>query len=201
MRTIRCAHILRFAAAAAFAVAASASAQGLGIIAGVPVGSVPQPATGGYNAPAVHESGGFTLGLSAESGGSIGGGLNVLYVEHDVASGPANSSHRSSSLDVPVYLKLTFRARGASPFVLVGPQASFVLSCSNACPASQDLMMSAVVGAGVSVGTARRVSFQVRYATGFTSQDTGFLTNPGGIAEPATSFKSRSLQLVLGVGL
>jgi hypothetical protein len=163
MRTIRCAQILRFAAAGAFAVVASASAQGIGIIAGVPVGSVSQSASGGFNSPAVHESGGFVLGLSEESPGSIGGGLNVLYVEHDVAAGPTNSSHRTSSLDVPLYLKLTFRAPAASPFVLVGPQASFVVSCSNACPASQNLMLSAVVGAGVTVG--RRVAYRSRSGT------------------------------------
>ena len=198
MRTISGAQLIGLAAGASLALAGatSASAQGVGIIAGFPVGTVLQSASGGFNSPTIREHGGFTLGFSAESDGRIGIGVNVLYVEHDVSDGPNNDVHRTSSLDLPLYLKATFPEPGVSPFLLLGPQGSVVLGCSNACPSLPNALLAAVVGAGVTAGTARRVSLQVRYVMGFTHQDTGFTINPGGFFEPATSFQRRSLQLL-----
>ena len=176
MRTISGAHLIEFAAAAslALAVAASASAQGVGIIAGFPVGNVPQSASGGFNAPTVREQPGFALGFSAESDGPIGIGVNVMYVDDNIGYGQSGDSHRVSSLDVPLYLKVAFAMHGASPFLLLGPQGSVVLSCSSACPDLPNALLEAVAGAG-DTRSARRhpVSVQLRYVMGFTHQDTG----------------------------
>jgi len=200
MRTRFGSHIRWFASVATVALSASASAQGVAIVVGFPVGQMPQSAIGGVNSSA-RESGGFALGLSAEGRGLVGIGANILYAEQDIEAAGAGGSHRTSSLDVPLYLKVTFRGSGVSPFVLVGPEGSVALSCGSACEASQKLSLQAVVGAGVMVGAAHRVSVQVRYVSGFTNQDTGFGANPGGFAEPPTSFKMRSLRLFASIGL
>jgi hypothetical protein len=159
-----------------------------------------QSTSGGFNSSA-HESGGFAVGLSAESRGVLGIGANLLYAEHMIAATGNNGSHRANSLDVPVYAKWTLRPAGTSPFLLVGPQVSFSLSCSSACPSNQTPSLQSVIGAGMTFGTERRVSLQLRYESGFSNQDTGFTTNPGGFFEPPTSFKMRSIRLFASIGL
>jgi hypothetical protein len=56
------------------------------------------------------------------------------------------------------------------------------------------------VGAGIKFGPAHRFSLQARYLYGFTDENAGFAPNPGGFVEPATSFRTRSLLLLAGIG-
>lgn len=191
-----------FTLAASFAISASVSAQGAGVIGGIAVGSIPQAISGGFGQSAgVNTTTGFALGLSAESAGAVGFGANLLYSRRDFEYSPYAETHHLSYVDVPVYIKVTLPAHSMSPFVLVGPQGSVREGCNDSCATDQPWMtFAAIAGAGVKFGTLHRISLQARYVYGFTNEETGLGPNPGGRFGPPTTFRTRSLLLLAGIG-
>lgn len=189
--------------AALFVVPLPIAAQGFGVLGGLSLGSASAPNVNTSSQPAVRASSGGAFGLSAETSGSIGLGVNVLFAQRLYSSAAGPLTQQVSYVDVPMYLKVMIPAPAISPFVLLGPQTSFWLGCSgDGCvPTSPSITFAAVGGAGVRFGMLHDLSLQVRYVYGFTNENLEGLFNPGGFSEPPSGsvYRTRSCLLLAGI--
>lgn len=108
---------------------------------------------------------GWTAGLSV--GLPLGSALEfrpeLLYVQKG-GKLPNGSTLELKELDLPGLLQINIPVTGFMPYVLVGPQAEFELSCTAFdidCVDSKSFRWGAVAGAGIRL--ARVLSFEGRY--------------------------------------
>ena len=83
----------------------TARAQGFGLLGGWAYGAVPN--TNATGAGAYTANNGFSAGLSLETGGVFGLGINGLYSQRGFTNTVAGFSQKLSYIDVPIYLKLS----------------------------------------------------------------------------------------------
>jgi len=185
--------ILAVAAAALCAMPSTSSAQGLGILVGPSYGTVPNSSSA-----SLHANSGFAFGLSAQSGGSLGFGINALYAQRGFTStDPLVSSQKLSYIDVPVYLRFAIHTPVVVPFALAGPQVSFELNCdANGanCPSGRPKQTFDGIGAiGVRFPMLAGLSIQGRYIYSLTNLNYGVVGNQN-------SYNQRSFMLLAGIG-
>jgi hypothetical protein len=189
--------------AALFVMPLCAAAQGFGFLGGFSLGSASAPNVNTASQPAVHANSGVAFGLSAETGGNIGVGADVLFAQRLYSNTAGTLTQQVSYADVPLYLKMTIPSLAIDPFVLLGPQTSIWLACSgDGCASSPSLTFAAVGGVGARFGMQRRLSLQVRYVYGVTNESlSGGVENPGGISEPPNGsvYRTRSCVLLGGI--
>jgi hypothetical protein len=180
------------ALAALCALPLGASGQGLGLLGGFSYGSTP-PATSSVTG-ALKAASGYAVGLSLESSGVLGFGLNALYAQRGFTSSTAGSSQKLTYIDVPAYLRLAISNPLVTPFGFVGPQASFELNCDGGiCPSGRaKTTFAGVIGAGVQLGILGGLSVQGRYVYGLTNLDYGTVSNPA-------NYQPRSLMILAGI--
>ena len=168
-------------------VPALAQAQ-LGIKGGLSYGSVTNsgllPGTDG-------QRDGFAVGVSANTGGIVGFGVEALYAQR------GTSNAHLDYVDVPVYLRVAAPSP-VSPFAYVGPQASYELKCganSEICAGSgrPRLTWSGVIGAGVKLAALNNISLEGRYVYGLTDLSFDTVSSSG-------SYKTRTFMILAGVG-
>lgn len=143
---------------------------------------------------ALHERTGFAAGISLGSSERLlGFGIEGLYAQRGVASNSAASSRKLDYIDVPVYLRVTLPTPGMAPYAFAGPQVSFELHCSDACPSGRPkTTTAAVIGAGVRLGARSAVSLEGRYLYGLTDLKLSTVTS-------ADSYKTRSFLILAGI--
>jgi hypothetical protein len=143
---------------------------------------------------ALHERSGFAVGMSLVSAGSLlGFGVEGLYAQRGVASSSATDSRKLDYIDVPAYLRVTLPTPGLAPYAFAGPQVSFELHCSDACPSGRPkTTTAAVIGAGVRLGAGSAFSLEGRYLYGLTDLKLNTVTS-------ADSYKTRSFLILAGL--
>jgi hypothetical protein len=165
---------------------------GIGIKGGLSYGNVTN--SGALPGSVVQRSG-FAVGVSLNTGGVIGIGLEGLYAQRGVTSDLATDSRRLDYIDVPLYVRLSIPLGIVSPFAYVGPQGSYELKCETEvgdCPDTDRprFTYAGVIGAGL-----RFAGFSVegRYIYGL--QDLKLST-----VSSSESYKTRSFMVLFGVG-
>lgn len=134
---------------------------------------------------------GFVVGVGANTGGTIGFGVEGLYAQR------GTTATHLDYIDVPLYLRVAAPSV-VSPFAYVGPQVSFELKCganNDICSGSgrPKKTYAGVIGAGVKFASLNNVSVEGRYVYGLT--DLSFNT-----VSSSNSYKTRTLMLLAGVG-
>ncbi len=176
-------------------VASTASAQGFGLLGGWAYGSV--PSTNATGAGAYTANNGFALGVSLESGGVLGFGINGLYSQRGFTNSVAGFSQKLSYIDVPAYLKLQIVNPMFVPFAFAGPQVSFELNCDAGganCPSGRDkTTFDAVAGIGVKLPMVANLSVQGRYIYALKDLNYGTVNNQ-------SNYRQRSFALLVGIG-
>jgi hypothetical protein len=186
--------LIAVAAAALCAMPSTSSAQGLGILVGPSYGTVPNSSSG-----SLHANSGFAFGLSAQSGGTLGFGINALYAQRGFTSTDplVASSQKLSYIDVPVYLRVAIHTAVVVPFALAGPQVSFELNCDASganCPSGRPKQTFDGIGAiGVRFPMLAGLSIQGRYIYSLTNLNYGVVGNQN-------SYNQRSFMLLAGIG-
>lgn len=140
---------------------------------------------------------GFAVGVSANSGGGFGLGIEAMYAQRGVTSSLGPDSRRLDYIDVPVYLRLSLPSPIA-PFLYAGPQVSYELKCETeigVCPNTDrpEFTYAGVIGAGLRFGSPSGLSLEGRYIYGL--QDLKLST-----ISTSESYKTRSFMLLLGIG-
>jgi hypothetical protein len=187
---------LIIAAIASLCALPAANAQGgLGILGGWGYGSVPNTNASGPGT--LHSNNGFALGLSAQTGGAVGFGVDGLYAQRGFSSTTFGDGRQLSYIDVPVYLRLAIPNPTIVPFVLAGPQISFELNCDangGNCPSGRNkTTYDGVFAVGVKFPQMARLSVQARYLYGL--QDLNYNT-----VNNQSNYRDRSFMLLLGIG-
>ena len=173
----------------------AANAQGLGILGGWGYGAVPN--TNSYGPGTLHSNDGFAIGLSAQTGGAIGVGVDGLYAQRGFKSSVIGDSRQLSYIDVPLYLRLAIPNHMVVPFVLAGPQISFELNCDangGNCPSGRDkVTYDGVFAAGLKFPQLAHLSVQARYLYGLQNLNYNTTSNQ-------SNYHDRSFMLLLGIG-
>jgi outer membrane protein with beta-barrel domain len=188
--------ILAVAVAALCAMPSTSSAQGLGILVGPSYGTVPNSSSA-----SLHANSGFAFGLSAQSGGTLGFGINALYAQRGFTStdplAAPGTSQKLSYIDVPVYLRVAIHTPVVVPFALAGPQVSFELNCASnggPCPSGRQQQTFDGIGAiGVRFPMLAGLSIQGRYIYSLQSLKYGVVGNQ-------SNYNQRSFMLLAGIG-
>ena len=143
---------------------------------------------------ALHERNGFAVGLSLVSARSLlGFGIEGLYAQRGVVSSTAGASHKLDYIDVPAYLRVSLPTPGIAPYVYAGPQVSFELHCTDACPSGRPkTTTAAVLGGGVRLGAQSAFSLEGRYVYGLTDLKLNTVTS-------SDSYKTRSFLILAGI--
>lgn len=143
---------------------------------------------------ALHERSGFAVGLALGSSASLlGFGVEGLYAQRGVASSTSTDSRKLDYIDVPAYLRVTLPTPGIAPFAYAGPQLSFELHCSDACPSGRPkTTTAAVIGGGVRLGGGSALSVEGRYIYGLTDLKLNTVTS-------SQSYKTRSFLILAGI--
>ena len=188
--------LLVFSALLVSAVVSPAAAQSLGIKGGLSYGNV---SNGGTFPGKASERSGFAIGLTANTGGVVGLGIEGLYAQRGFDNSVAADARHLDYIDVPVYLRLAMPLGGTfAPFAYAGPQASFELKCgtdSGNCPDSgrPKVTYAGVIGGGVQFGALSGMSIEARYVYGLSDLKLNTIST-------TESYKTRSLLLLLGFG-
>ena len=191
---------IALAVAALCAVPMAAQAQqvtegGLGILGGWSYGQVPSGNTSGHGS--LSGNSGFALGVGAESGGTVGFGINALYAQRGFRSNLIGNSQQLSYIDLPVYLRVAIQNPVVEPFALIGPQVSFELNCDangTDCPSGRNkTTFDGIVGFGLRFPMAAGLSVQGRYIYALQNLDYGTVNNQ-------SNYRQRSFMLLLGIG-
>lgn len=143
---------------------------------------------------ALHERSGFAVGLSLVSARSLlGFGIEGLYAQRGVVSNTAGQSHKLDYIDVPAYLRVSLPTPGIAPYAYAGPQVSFELHCTDACPSGRPkTTTAAVLGGGVRLGAQSAFSLEGRYVYGLTDLKLNTVTS-------SDSYKTRSFLILAGI--
>lgn len=143
---------------------------------------------------ALHERNGFAVGLSLVSARSLlGFGIEGLYAQRGVVSNTAGESHKLDYIDVPAYLRVSLPTPGIAPYAYAGPQVSFELHCTDACPSGRPkTTTAAVLGGGVRLGAQSAFSLEGRYVYGLTDLKLNTVTS-------SESYKTRSFLILAGI--
>ncbi len=186
--------LLALGVAALCAMPSAATAQSVGILGGLSYGSVPN--NNGVLPGTLKANSGFAIGVGAESGGTIGFGLNALYAQRGFTSSVSGNSQQLAYLDVPVYLRVAIHTSVVTPFAFVGPQISFELDCSGGdCPSGRpSTTYAGVVGGGVKFHALGGLSFQGRYIYGLSNLNYSTVSN-------SSNYQTRSFMLLMGLGI
>jgi outer membrane protein with beta-barrel domain len=143
---------------------------------------------------ALHERTGFAAGVAfANTRNLLGFGVEGLYAQRGVASSTATDSRKLDYIDVPAYLRVNFPTPGLAPYAFAGPQVSFELHCSDACPSGRPkTTTAAVIGGGIRLGAQSAFSLEGRYLYGLTNLKLNTVTS-------ADSYKTRSFLILAGI--
>jgi hypothetical protein len=143
---------------------------------------------------ALHERTGFAAGIAlANSHSLLGFGVEGLYAQRGVASGTTTDSRKLDYIDVPAYVRVNFPTPGLAPYAFAGPQVSFELHCSDACPSGRPkTTTAAVIGAGIRLGAQSAFSLEGRYLYGLTDLKLNTVTS-------SDSYKTRSFLILAGI--
>jgi hypothetical protein len=143
---------------------------------------------------ALHERTGFAAGIAlANSHSLLGFGVEGLYAQRGVASTTASDSRKLDYIDVPAYVRVNFPTPGLAPYAFAGPQVSFELHCSDACPSGRPkTTTAAVIGAGIRLGAQSAFSLEGRYLYGLTDLKLNTVTS-------SESYKTRSFLILAGI--
>jgi len=149
-------------------------------------------------APGTTQRSGFAIGIGATTDGPVGLGIEALYAQRGFTSTSPGVSRRLDYIDVPVYLRLAVTTGPIAPFAYVGPQASYELNCGGDggnCPDSgrPSLTYAGVIGGGLKFAALNGISVEARYVYGLTDLKLGTVSS-------TSSYKSRSLLLLVGIG-
>ena len=174
---------------------AHAQGGGIAIKGGLSYGNV---SNGGTFPGAVAQRSGFAIGLSANSGGMVGVGIEGLYAQRGFDNSVAADARHLDYFDVPVYLRVALPMGVASPFAYAGPQASFELKCgtdSGNCPDSgrPKATYSGVIGAGLQFAALHGMSVEGRYVYGLSDLKLGTIAS-------TESYRTRSFLILVGFG-
>jgi hypothetical protein len=143
---------------------------------------------------ALHERSGFAVGAAlANTRSLLGFGIEGLYAQRGVASSSSTDSRKLDYIDVPAYLRVNFPTPGLAPYAYAGPQLSFELHCSAACPSGRPkTTTAAVLGGGIRLGAQSAFSLEGRYIYGLTDLKLNTVTS-------AQSYKTRSFLILAGL--
>jgi outer membrane protein with beta-barrel domain len=143
---------------------------------------------------ALHERDGFAAGISLVNARSLlGFGIEGLYAQRGVASSTATNSRKLDYIDVPAYLRISLPTPGVAPYAYAGPQVSFELHCSDACPSGRPkTTTAAVLGGGVRLGAQSAITLEGRYVYGLTNLKLNTVTS-------SDSYKTRSFLILAGI--
>lgn len=143
---------------------------------------------------ALHERDGFAAGVSLVNARSLlGFGIEGLYAQRGVASSTATNSRKLDYIDVPAYLRISLPTPGVAPYAYAGPQVSFELHCSDACPSGRPkTTTAAVLGGGVRLGAQSAITLEGRYVYGLTNLKLNTVTS-------SDSYKTRSFLILAGI--
>jgi Outer membrane protein beta-barrel domain len=174
---------------------AYAQGGGLGIKGGLSYGNI---SNGGAFPGAVAQRSGFAIGLSANTGGMIGFGIEGLYAQRGFDNSIAADARHLDYIDVPVYVRVAAPLGTFAPFAYAGPQGSFEINCgtdSGNCPDSgrPKMTYAGVIGAGVAFGMLHGLSIEGRYVYGLTDLKLNTIST-------TDSYKARSFLLLVGLG-
>jgi len=174
---------------------AYAQGGGLSIKGGLSYGNI---SNGGAFPGSVAQRSGFALGLSANTGGMIGLGIEGLYAQRGFDNSVAADARHLDYIDVPVYLRLAAPMGTFAPFAYAGPQGSYELNCgtnSGNCPDSgrPKVTYAGVIGAGVAFGMLHGLSIEGRYVYGMSDLKLNTISS-------TQSYQTRSFLLLLGLG-
>jgi hypothetical protein len=187
--------LLALAVASLCSVPITAKAQGVGILGGWSYGQVPSANTTGHGS--LSGNSGFALGVGAESGGSVGFGVNVLYAQRGFRSDLIGNSEQLSYIDIPLYLRVAVPNPAVTPFALIGPQVSFEMNCNangTDCPSGRDkTTFDGVAAIGLKFPMLSGLSIQARYLYALQNLDYGTVSNQ-------SDYRQRSFMLLLGIG-
>lgn len=141
---------------------------------------------------------GFALGLAVASEPSLlGFGVEALYAQRGAGpAGEIDGTHLDY-VDVPGYVRVMLPLSGLAPFAYAGPQVSFEVRCRSGntdCPDTgrPKTTYAGIIGAGVQVGAAGRISLEGRYVYGLQDLHLETVTDSG-------SYKSRSFMFLVGI--
>jgi hypothetical protein len=188
--------IIAIALASVCAVPVAANAQGFGVLAGYSYGSA--PASNNISVGTLKANDGFAIGIGGESSGIFRLGFNALYSQRGYTSSTPGYSQKLGYIDVPIYVKFNIPTPLISPFILAGPQGSFQISCdagggAGSCPTSNKTTYAGILAIGAKFGMLGGLSLQGRYVYGLQNLDYSTVST-------ASNYKSRSFQLLLGLG-
>jgi hypothetical protein len=174
--------------------AAKAQAGGFGIKGGLSYGT----ATDNGVDPGATQRSGFAIGVGGVTGGVVGFGLEALYAQRGFTSTVVGDSRKLDYVDVPLYLRISIPVPFISPFVYAGPQGSYELKCgtdNGNCPDSgrPKITYAGVIGGGLRFGVLGGLSVEGRYIYGLSNLNLSTVST-------STSYKARSLLLLLGIG-
>jgi outer membrane protein with beta-barrel domain len=143
---------------------------------------------------ALRERTGFAAGIAlANTRSLLGFGVEGLYAQRGVTSSTATDSRKLDYIDVPAYLRVNLPTPGLAPYAFAGPQVSFELHCSDACPSGRPkTTTAAVIGAGVRLGAQSAFSLEGRYLYGLTNLKLNTVTS-------SDSYKTRSFLILAGI--
>jgi hypothetical protein len=178
-------------AAAIVALLPSVAVAQLGVKAGFSYGNV---SNRGILPGALHTRTGFAVGIAlANSHSLLGFGVEGMYAQRGVASSTTTDSRKLDYIDVPAYLRVNFPTPGLAPYAYAGPQVSFELHCSDACPSGRPkTTTAAVLGGGVRLGAQSAFSLEGRYVYGLTNLKLNTVTS-------SESYKTRSFLILAGL--
>ncbi len=172
-----------------------AQGGGLGIKGGLSYGNI---SNGGAFPGSVAQRSGFAVGVSANTGGVIGFGIEGLYAQRGFDNSIAADARHLDYIDVPVYLRLAAPMGTFAPFAYAGPQGSYELNCgtdSGNCPDSgrPKVTYAGVIGAGVAFDMLHGLSIEGRYVYGLSDLKLDTITT-------ANNYRTRSFLLLVGFG-
>ncbi len=187
--------VIGFLLMAGTSATAYAQGGGLGIKGGLSYGNV---SNSGALPGSVSQRSGFAIGLSGNTGGVIGLGIEGLYAQRGFDNSVAADARHLDYIDVPIYLRLAAPLGTFAPFAYAGPQGSYELNCgtdSGNCPDSgrPKMTYSGVIGAGVAFGMLHGLSIEGRYVYGLTDLKLNTIST-------TQSYQTRSFMLLLGLG-
>lgn len=174
---------------------ARAQGGGLGIKGGLSFGNI---SNGGAFPGTVAQRSGFAVGLSANTGGVLGLGIEGLYAQRGFNNSVATDARHLDYIDVPVYVRLAAPMGTFAPFVYAGPQGSYELKCvtdNGNCPdvGRPKVTYAGVIGVGVAFGMLHGLSVEGRYIYGLSDLKLDTITN-------SNSYRTRSLLVLVGLG-
>jgi Outer membrane protein beta-barrel domain len=187
--------VIGFLLSAGTSAVARAQGGGVGIKGGLSYGNI---SNGGAFPGSVAQRSGFAIGLSANTGGMIGLGIDALYAQRGFDNSIAADARHLDYIDVPVYLRLAAPMGAIAPFAYAGPQGSYELNCgtnSGNCPDSgrPKVTYAGVIGAGVAFGMLHGLSIEGRYVYGLSDLKLGTIST-------TQSYQTRSFLVLLGFG-